>query len=91
MGVEADLEHSRLTEGAEQVALRYTGDAAKDENPAEALLRRLRETREEDIRRGATTTGIHHDDVLITINGKDARTYASQGQQRSIVLSLKLA
>ena len=91
LGVEAALEHSRLTEGAEQIALRYTGDAARDENPAESLLRRLRETREEDIRRGATTTGIHHDDVMITINGKDARTYASQGQQRSIVLSLKLA
>ena len=38
-----------------------------------------------------TTVGVHRDDLYITINGKEARTYASQGQQRSAVLSLKLA
>ena len=38
-----------------------------------------------------TTVGIHRDDIAITIDGKEARTFASQGQQRSAVLSLKLA
>ena len=38
-----------------------------------------------------TTVGIHRDDIGVTINGKEARTFASQGQQRSAVLSLKLA
>ena len=38
-----------------------------------------------------TTVGIHRDDMGISINGKEARTFASQGQQRSAVLSLKLA
>ena len=84
-------EHGRLTEGAEQLRLRYVCEAAKEENPEEFLLRRLAETREDDIRRGTTTTGVHRDDVQITINSKDARIYASQGQQRSAVLSLKLA
>ena len=38
-----------------------------------------------------TTVGVHRDDIAITIDGKEARTFASQGQQRSAVLSLKLA
>jgi len=39
----------------------------------------------------STSVGIHRDDLLITIDGKEARTFGSQGQQRSAVLSLKLA
>jgi DNA replication and repair protein RecF len=35
--------------------------------------------------------GIHKDDIEIKINGKSARIYASQGQQRSLALSMKLA
>ena len=38
-----------------------------------------------------TTVGVHRDDIAITIDGREARTFASQGQQRSAVLSLKLA
>lgn len=38
-----------------------------------------------------TNIGIHKDDVLILLNGKDASYYASQGQQRTIVLSMKIA
>lgn len=40
---------------------------------------------------GATLWGIHKDEVRLTLNGKEARLYASQGQQRSMVLSMKLA
>ena len=39
----------------------------------------------------STSVGIHRDDILITIDGREARTFASQGQQRSAVLALKLA
>jgi DNA replication and repair protein RecF len=35
--------------------------------------------------------GVHRDDISIKLNGKEARLYASQGQQRSIALSMKLA
>ena len=45
----------------------------------------------EDILRRATLRGPHRDEVLFSIDGKDAKSYCSQGQQRSIVLSLKLA
>lgn len=44
-----------------------------------------------EIRLGATMYGIHKDDIDITLNGNDAKLYASQGQQRSIALSMKLA
>ena len=44
-----------------------------------------------DIKYGYTVRGIHHDDLLFTLDGFNARTFSSQGQQRSIVLSLKLA
>ena len=44
-----------------------------------------------EIRAGTTLYGIHKDDLTLTINGKDARSFASQGQQRSLALAMKLA
>lgn len=51
----------------------------------------LRDTRQEDIRARVTCNGPHRDDIEITLSGSSARLFASQGQQRSCVLSLKLA
>ncbi len=45
----------------------------------------------EDILRGVTTVGPHRDDILFKINGFSAKEYSSQGQKRSICLSLKIA
>ena len=44
-----------------------------------------------EIGAGATLWGIHKDDIHITINGRPARLFASQGQQRSLALAMKLA
>ena len=44
-----------------------------------------------DLRRQQTTVGPHRDDVAFLIEGRDARAYGSQGQQRSVVLALKMA
>lgn len=52
---------------------------------------RLAESRPEDLRRGQTTVGPHRDDVGFLIEGRDARSFGSQGQQRSVVLALKMA
>ena len=46
---------------------------------------------EKEIRAGVTLYGPHRDDIKILINGSDSRLFASQGQQRSAVLSLKLS
>ncbi|MEF9918955.1 MAG: DNA replication/repair protein RecF, partial [Eubacterium sp.] len=52
---------------------------------------KLKASREEDILRGKTMFGPHVDDILIHLNGKDAKKYGSQGQQRSVAISLKLS
>ena len=46
---------------------------------------------DKDIRLGFTSIGPHRDDIKFTLNGLDARVFASQGQQRTVALSLKLA
>lgn len=52
---------------------------------------RLEEVRADDLRRQQTTVGPHRDDVAFLIDGRDARVFGSQGQQRSVVLALKMA
>jgi len=47
--------------------------------------------RHEERRRQVTLVGPHRDDIVLTVRGKDARAFASQGQQRTIALSWKLA
>ena len=45
----------------------------------------------EDLRRGVTSVGPHRDDLRVLLDGQDARSFGSQGQQRTAVVSLKLA
>jgi len=56
-----------------------------------ALLAKLEEIKHEEIRRAQCLVGPHRDDISFFINGIDAKKFASQGQQRTIVLALKLA
>ncbi len=51
----------------------------------------LMSSHQREIAAGATLWGIHKDDIDITLNGKRARIYGSQGQQRSLALAMKLA
>ena len=55
------------------------------------MAERLYETRDEGIRRQQTLVGPHRDDVVVSIEGRDARNFGSQGQQRTAVLALKMA
>lgn len=55
------------------------------------FLDRLSELRAEELRRGVTLVGPQRDDVAFSIAGRDARTFGSQGQQRSVVLAWKMA
>lgn len=57
----------------------------------EAFAERLAAVRHEDLRRQQTTVGPHRDDVAFLVDGRDARAFGSQGQQRSVVLALKTA
>lgn len=51
----------------------------------------LEKNAERDIRTGVTNSGIHKDDIEILLNSHNARTFASQGQQRSLALTMKLS
>ena len=51
----------------------------------------LAQARPDDLRRGTTAMGPHRDDMTICLDGLPARTHASQGEQRSIALALRLA
>ncbi len=88
--------HSGISNSREELEIRYisTAGITADDDIAEVekkLGDELKKRNDEDIRTGVTNTGPHRDDIEILINGKSARSFASQGQQRSAVLSLKLA
>jgi len=79
----APATHAALS-GGEMLVLEYNG-------PPDDLPQALHTARRDDVRRGSTSVGPHRDDVLISIDGREARAFASQGQQRTAVVSLKLA
>lgn len=56
----------------------------------EELLQEVAEWRSADIRRGSTSIGPHRDDLALMVNEADARTFGSQGQQRTVAIALKL-
>ena len=58
---------------------------------ASTLLDTLKKHRQAEIESGQCLTGAHKDDLEISINGKSARSFASQGQTRTAALSIKLA
>lgn len=61
------------------------------EEIVEAFKASLEERRAEEMRRGQSCVGPHRDDIIFYINGNEAVKFASQGQQRTIVLALKLS
>ena len=76
----------------EQLSLEYEGCEFSSENNGYELLKQaLKENRENDGKLGYTTVGPHRHDLSIGINGISARTFGSQGQQRSAALALKMA
>ena len=84
--------HCQLSQGKERLRVTYRPDAELvGEGDEKALLERLAASRRQDAYRGGTATGPHRDDFLVELDGRDARSYGSQGQQRTSVLSLKMA
>lgn len=65
--------------------------AMEELDVAKTIFKLLRERRTEELRRRQSLIGPHRDDIVFCLNDADAISFASQGQQRSIVLSLKLA
>lgn len=87
-----------MTDEKEKVEMSYIGSSKQSPDEyedIEAVEKRYKELLSSNIEReiaaGSTLWGIHKDDIEILINGKSARSFASQGQQRSLALAMKLA
>lgn len=86
--------YSGIARGREKVAVEYDPSVSGGESQEEMealFLKELERTRASDGRSGFTSAGPHRDDLKISIDGASARSYGSQGQQRSAVLAMKLA
>ena len=79
--------HNGITENKEELKIEYISNCEKKDT----YLKILKERRKLDIIKGFTTKGVHRDDFMIYINGKEVNVYGSQGQNRTVILSLKLA
>ena len=75
-----------MTDGRETPTLSYTGARDSDE-----YFTLLTENTVREMHYGSTLFGIHKDDITVLLNGKEARSFSSQGQQRSLSLAMKLA
>lgn len=90
--VYAKNSHNFLTNNGENLELEYQGFTGENEQEIETkLLEEMKKSEEKDIRLGYTTIGPHRDDIIINVNSIDIRTFGSQGQHRTVALSLKLA
>ena len=79
--------YSNIARGKEKVSVFCNFS----EEEKEEFAKELEKNRESEIRAGFSLVGPHRDDIDIFLDEKDAKVYASQGQQRSIALCLKLA
>ena len=83
--------YSRISEKKdEQFQIGYYSTIRDTERIEETFSIQLKESREEDIRLGLTSIGPHRDDLHLSLNRKQLRQFASQGQIRTAALSLKL-
>ncbi len=86
---------SDISNQNEILSFRYKNNISEDfeerENIENCYRQKLTENLDREIAAGTSLYGVHRDDLEIFINDKEARLFASQGQQRSIVLALKLA
>ena len=90
LGAHLAQAYDRIAAGAEVPALVYRPDFA-EEPDAEVLQARLAAGRGRDRMVRTTVGGAHRDDFELTLGGRDAKDFGSEGQQRSLVLALKLA
>ena len=94
--------HEAISGKSEQLQINYKPNVSVDidldkldQNTPEAIqsqfLDKIKEKRTIELYQGTTLVGPHRDDIEFTVNDTIARQYGSQGQQRTLVLALKLA
>ena len=90
IGNYAKIKHGKISD-TEEFSLNYTCPYDEINEISEYLKNELANRRAEEIARKQSCVGPHRDDIEFTINGLDAVKFASQGQQRTLVLALKLS
>jgi DNA replication and repair protein RecF len=92
----AEKNHNKISSGKEKLNVKYkTVSGISNEigipEISDLLIKKYKTNVYEDILRGSTQNGPHRDDLEFILQGEAMKPYASQGQQRSAVLSLKLS
>ena len=88
--------YEEISEG-ERLECTYESSLGRDlsglsrDEVCDLFAERLAAGREDDLRRQQTLVGPHRDDLSFAIDGRDARAFGSQGQQRAVVLAWKMA
>ena len=85
----AKLAHQFISGGKEDLEIKYCSSFENDY--AYNMFKTLQKNIEKDFKLGYTTVGVHRDDLDIYLNGVEVKNYGSQGQQRTVALSMKLA
>lgn len=78
--------HNDISNNIEKLEILYKPNVLEN-----LFLQKLEKSVDKDIAAGSTGNGVHKDDLLFLINNSDTRIFGSQGQQRSVCLSLKLS
>lgn len=81
----ATAAYQRISGGGEELRLEYQPSVRRD------FLVELRQSESRDPRRAMTSVGPHRDEILLTLDGRGAAQFGSEGQKRSVVIALKMA
>lgn len=91
----AQVWHQSISNSLEQLEIRYAPNVPLEQDDAaiiqQAFLEKLQQRSIAELHQGTTLVGPHRDEIEFAINQTPARQYGSQGQQRTLVLALKLA
>ena len=83
--------HKDITLGKEDIEFRYQSSIKKSDNIKNDFYNLLKKNRKRDFEKGISTIGPHRDDFSVFINNIEAKSYGSQGQQRTAVLTMKFS
>ncbi|MEH2179887.1 DNA replication/repair protein RecF [Nostoc sp.] len=87
--------HGSISGSTEILQIKYVPNIPLEDNQPEevqqAFLTKIQQRAVAEMHQGTTLVGPHRDEIELTINQTPARQYGSQGQQRTLVLALKLA
>ena len=87
----AKLVHHFITDGKEDISFEYISSMRIDEITEDSILQKFESMYAVDKRTRTTNVGVHRDDFAVCLSGINAHEFASQGQQRTAILSMRLA